>query len=34
MSEKKTKGEELREKLLFTPKNLSETMTPEEKDAE
>ena len=32
MSEKKTQGEELREKLLFTPKNLSETMTPEEKE--
>lgn len=33
MSEKKTQGEELQEKLLFTPKNLSETMTPEEKEA-
>ena len=32
MSEK-TKGEELREKLFFTPKNLSELMTPEEKEA-
>jgi len=32
MSEK-TAGEQLQEKLFFTPKNLSETMTPEEKDA-
>ena len=29
----KTPGEELKEKLLYTPKNLSEKMTPEEKDA-
>ena len=28
-----TPGEELKEKLLYTPKNLSEKMTPEEKDA-
>ncbi len=32
MSEK-TQGEELREKLFYQPKNLSETMTPEEKAA-
>ena len=32
MSEK-TQGEELREKLFYEPKNLSETMTPEEKQA-
>ena len=32
MSEK-TQGEELREKLFYQPKNLSETMTPEEKSA-
>ena len=29
----KTPGEELKETLLYTPKNLSEKMTPEEKDA-
>ncbi len=32
MSEK-TQGEELREKLFYQPKNLSETMTPEDKAA-